>query len=151
MYAFCISVFAPVQRNLACFTWKGALEIRSLLLLLLLLSPNSIRKFKHQAIKVDPHFIPYLLHLFDNLEIVLVCRKSPCNIAERRKRRCLPVLTGAIKTRTAVVLHGTFVLHDCETNKAGMLLVSVKCFSPFTAHPECLRLRLFLILLISPY
>ena len=29
---FCI---APVQRNWACFTWKGALEIRSLLLLLL--------------------------------------------------------------------------------------------------------------------
>ena len=33
---FCIFVFAPVQRNWACFTWKGALEIRSLLLLLLL-------------------------------------------------------------------------------------------------------------------
>ena len=29
-------VFAPVQRNGACFTWKGALEVRSLLLLLLL-------------------------------------------------------------------------------------------------------------------
>ena len=28
----CIFVFAPVQRKWACFTWKGALEIRSLLL-----------------------------------------------------------------------------------------------------------------------
>ena len=28
----CIFVFAPVQCNWACFTWKGALEIRSLLL-----------------------------------------------------------------------------------------------------------------------
>ena len=31
MHVFCIFVFAPVQRNWACFTWKGALEIRSLL------------------------------------------------------------------------------------------------------------------------
>ena len=30
-------VFAPVQRSSACFTWKGSLEICSLLLLLLLL------------------------------------------------------------------------------------------------------------------
>ena len=30
-----IFVFEPVQRNWACFTWKGALEICSLLLLLL--------------------------------------------------------------------------------------------------------------------
>ena len=37
MDVFCIFVVAPVQRNGACFTWKGALEIRSLLLLLLLL------------------------------------------------------------------------------------------------------------------
>ena len=36
MHAFCIFAFAPVQRNWACFTWKGALEIRSLLLLLTL-------------------------------------------------------------------------------------------------------------------
>ena len=35
MHAFCIFVFASVQRNWACFTWKSALEIRSLLLLLL--------------------------------------------------------------------------------------------------------------------
>ena len=35
MHVFCIFVFAPVQRNRACSTWKGALEIRSLLLLLL--------------------------------------------------------------------------------------------------------------------
>ena len=34
MHVFCIFVFAPVQRNWACFTWKDALEIRSLLLLL---------------------------------------------------------------------------------------------------------------------
>ena len=34
---FVLCVFGPVQRNWACFTWKGALEIRSLLLLLLLL------------------------------------------------------------------------------------------------------------------
>ena len=33
MHVFCIFVFAPVQPNWACFTWKGALEIRSLLLL----------------------------------------------------------------------------------------------------------------------
>ena len=31
-YTFCVFVFAPVQRNWACFTWKGTLEIRSLLL-----------------------------------------------------------------------------------------------------------------------
>ena len=37
MHVFCIFVFAPVQRNWACFTWKGALEKLSLLLLLLLL------------------------------------------------------------------------------------------------------------------
>ena len=36
MHVFCIFVFAPVQRNRACFTWKCALEIRSLLLILLL-------------------------------------------------------------------------------------------------------------------
>ena len=30
MHVFCIFVFAPVQRNLACFTWEGAQEIRSL-------------------------------------------------------------------------------------------------------------------------
>ena len=35
IHAFSIFVFAPVQRNWACFTWKSALEIRSLLLLLL--------------------------------------------------------------------------------------------------------------------
>ena len=35
MHAFSIFVFAPVQRNWACFTWKSALEICSLLLLLL--------------------------------------------------------------------------------------------------------------------
>ena len=33
MHVFCIFVFAPVQRNWACFIWKGALEIRSSLLL----------------------------------------------------------------------------------------------------------------------
>ena len=33
MHVFCIFVFAPSQRNVACFTWKGALEIHSLLLL----------------------------------------------------------------------------------------------------------------------
>ena len=37
MHVFCIFVFAPVQRNWACFTWTGTLQIRSLLLLLLLL------------------------------------------------------------------------------------------------------------------
>ena len=31
-HAFSIFVFAPVQRSWACFTWKSALEIRSLLL-----------------------------------------------------------------------------------------------------------------------
>ena len=31
MHAFSIFVFAPVQRNRACFTWKSAQEIRSLL------------------------------------------------------------------------------------------------------------------------
>ena len=31
---FVFFVFALVQRNWACFTWKGALEVRSLLLLL---------------------------------------------------------------------------------------------------------------------
>ena len=30
MHAFSIFVFAPVQRNWACFTWKSALEIPSL-------------------------------------------------------------------------------------------------------------------------
>ena len=39
MHAFSIFVFAPVQRNWACFTWKSALEIRSSLLLLL---PNAV-------------------------------------------------------------------------------------------------------------
>ena len=34
MHVFCIFVFAPVQ-HWACFTWKGALEIRSLSSLLL--------------------------------------------------------------------------------------------------------------------
>ena len=38
MHAFSIFVFAPVQRNLACFTWKSALEICSLLLLLSLVA-----------------------------------------------------------------------------------------------------------------
>ena len=33
MHAFFIFVFAPVQRNWACFTWKSALEICSLKLL----------------------------------------------------------------------------------------------------------------------
>ena len=33
MHVFCIFVFAPVQLIWACFTWNGALEIRSLLLL----------------------------------------------------------------------------------------------------------------------
>ena len=37
MQVFCIFVCAPVQRSWACFTWKGAVEIRSLLLVLLLL------------------------------------------------------------------------------------------------------------------
>ena len=37
MHAFSIFVFAPAQHNWACFTWKSALEIRSLSLLLLLL------------------------------------------------------------------------------------------------------------------
>ena len=32
MHVFCIFVFAPVQYNWACFTWKDALEICSLLL-----------------------------------------------------------------------------------------------------------------------
>ena len=41
MYVFCIFVLAPVQRNWACFTWKGVPEIRSLLLLLLLLMVTS--------------------------------------------------------------------------------------------------------------
>ena len=36
LHVFCSFVFAPVQRNWACFTWKGALEIRSLLLSLFL-------------------------------------------------------------------------------------------------------------------
>ena len=36
VHVFCIFVFAPVQRNWACFTRKGALEIRLLLLSLLL-------------------------------------------------------------------------------------------------------------------
>ena len=40
MHAFSIFVFAPVQRNWACFTQKSALEIHSLLLLLLLLNQN---------------------------------------------------------------------------------------------------------------
>ena len=31
LHAFSIFVFAPVQHNWACFTWKSALEIRSLL------------------------------------------------------------------------------------------------------------------------
>ena len=35
MHVFCIFVFAPVQRNWARFTWKGALEVHPLLLLLL--------------------------------------------------------------------------------------------------------------------
>ena len=34
MHVFCIFVFALVQRNWAYFTWKGTLEIRSLLSLL---------------------------------------------------------------------------------------------------------------------
>ena len=37
LHVFCIFVLAPVQHSWACFTWKGALEIRSLILLLLLL------------------------------------------------------------------------------------------------------------------
>ena len=35
MHVFCIFLFAPVQHNWTRFTWKGALAIRSLLLLLL--------------------------------------------------------------------------------------------------------------------
>ena len=38
MHVFCIFLFALVQRNSACFTWKGTLEICSILLLLLLLN-----------------------------------------------------------------------------------------------------------------
>ena len=38
MHVFSIFAFAPVQHNWACFTWKGTLEICSLLLLLLLFS-----------------------------------------------------------------------------------------------------------------
>ena len=34
---FCIFVFAPVQRNWACFTWKGALELCSLLLFIIII------------------------------------------------------------------------------------------------------------------
>ena len=51
-------VFASVQRNWACFTWKGALEIRSLLLLLfyrdLAFSPtwNKHRVFKNNVLAV---------------------------------------------------------------------------------------------------
>ena len=41
-HAFSIFVFAPVQHNWACFTWKSALEICSLLLLLLLISLRSV-------------------------------------------------------------------------------------------------------------
>ena len=46
MHAFSIFVFAPVQRNLACFTWKSALEIAHyyyyyLLLLSLYRKPDS--------------------------------------------------------------------------------------------------------------
>ena len=41
MHVFSVFVFAPVQRNWACFTWKSALEIRSLLLLLL--NPNIVK------------------------------------------------------------------------------------------------------------
>ena len=37
MHVFCIFVFAPVQCSWACFTWNGALELRSSLLLILLL------------------------------------------------------------------------------------------------------------------
>ena len=37
-YMHAVSIFAPVQRDWACFTWKSALEIRSLLLLLSLSS-----------------------------------------------------------------------------------------------------------------
>ena len=43
----CFFVFAPVQRNWACFTWKGALEIRSLLLLLKCVSMR--KAFLHEA------------------------------------------------------------------------------------------------------
>ena len=56
-------VFAPVQRNWACFTWKGALEICSLLLVALFIipcnTPPSIRQtylhFK-QMCNVDPNW-----------------------------------------------------------------------------------------------
>ena len=40
-HVFYISVFVLVQRNWACFTWKGALEIKTSLLLKLLLSFHS--------------------------------------------------------------------------------------------------------------
>ena len=48
MHVFCIFVFAPVQCNCACFTWKGALEIRSLLLLSLLLISVFSRRTSRQ-------------------------------------------------------------------------------------------------------
>ena len=35
MHAFSIFVSAPVQRNVACFTWKSALEIRSIIIIVI--------------------------------------------------------------------------------------------------------------------
>ena len=56
MHVFCIFVFAPVQHNWACFTWKGALEICSLLLLLLLLLYKSL-----SLLQVSPYCTSHLL------------------------------------------------------------------------------------------
>ena len=67
MHVFCIFVFALVQRNWACFTWKGALEI--CLLLPLLLHQFDKRKQEEQMLKLSMFAIftrftcSYLVHV----------------------------------------------------------------------------------------
>ena len=75
MHVSCIFVFAPVQRNWACFTWKGALEIRSILLLLLLLCSLCVSELFSSAVPVAilvSHFV-IKISLSVILIIVLTC------------------------------------------------------------------------------
>ena len=68
MHVFCIFVFALVQSNLACFTWKGTLAIR--LSLLLLLSSSSLFLCHCHILKVH---ILFLVLIENNQEWCVLC------------------------------------------------------------------------------
>ena len=71
MHVFCIFVFAPVQRSWACFTWKGALEVCSLLLLSLQLMHTCVQNWTQKA----GHQQPYMLR---SAAVVLAFENACC-------------------------------------------------------------------------